>query len=293
MSEYYWDQQIEYLQNTRWLYYNDDYLNFLVRDVWKIDSPVNLVDFGCGFGYLGLKLLPLLPKGSSYTGLEKGTELIQRARENFADLPFPTEFIPCDIETIHMESRYDIALSHAFLLHMTDSKKILQKMIDSVRDQGRVICFEPHWIANASNYALDGVDQSDVMRLGELQKLYELDARRTGKNGNIGMLLPILFSQLGLKDVECRVSDRVNFLDQNMDGVKKDTLYRSLRDEGLGQIPGDLEETIQHLVQRGLTHVEAREQVEAEMRFAAAFSEQSWLTYAPNMKITFGTRYCN
>lgn len=53
MSEYYWDNKIDYLKNTRWLYYNDDYLQFLVRDVWKVSRPVSMIDYGCGFGYLG------------------------------------------------------------------------------------------------------------------------------------------------------------------------------------------------------------------------------------------------
>lgn len=47
MSEYYWDSQVEYLRNTRCLYYNDDYLEFLVKIVWKIDRAVKIIDFGC------------------------------------------------------------------------------------------------------------------------------------------------------------------------------------------------------------------------------------------------------
>lgn len=69
MSGYYWDSKIDYLSRTRWLYYNDDYLEFLVKSVWKITSPVRIIDFGCGYGYLGTKLLPLLPEGSTYTGV--------------------------------------------------------------------------------------------------------------------------------------------------------------------------------------------------------------------------------
>ncbi len=42
---------------VRCLYYNDDYLEFLVKIVWRIDQPVKMIDFGCGYGYLGLKLL--------------------------------------------------------------------------------------------------------------------------------------------------------------------------------------------------------------------------------------------
>lgn len=290
MSEYYWDNMIEYLRNTRWLYYNDDYLDFLIQRVWKIDKPVNIIDFGCGYGYLGLKLLPLLPKGTTYTGIDKGLDLINKAKEIFQGQPYLVDFTVSDVNEIIIDKKYDVAICHAFLLHMEDAKQVLNKMIDSVMDDGRVICFEPHWIAGMSNYALDGVEQSKVIQLGVLQKLFETDSARSGKDGNIGMRLPILFSQLGLKDVECRVSDRVNFLDQNMDEEKKKILFKSLRDEGLGAEPGNLKQTIESLMKRGLTEEEAQQQYESEFRFYKVFSVDSWLTYSPNMKITFGTK---
>jgi SAM-dependent methyltransferase len=288
MSEYYWDNKIEYLKNTRGLYYNDDYLEFLVKSVWKINEPVNIIDYGCGYGYLGLKLLPILPEGSTYTGIDKGNDLINKAKEVFLNQPFSTEFFLGDIEAISIDRKYDIAMCHALLLHMTDSKKVLQKMIDSVLDDGRVICFEPHWIANMSNYNLDDLEQSKVIQLGILQRLYEEDFGRTSKDGNIGIKLPIYLSQLGLKNVECRVSDKVNFLDPNMDLHSKEILFSSLREEGLGEIPGDLEGIINNLINRGLTLDEARDQYEAELLFSKEFGIKSSLTSAPNMKITFG-----
>lgn len=289
MSEYYWDKKVEYLRNTRWLYYNDDYLEFLVREVWKIKGPVNIIDFGCGYGYLGLKLLPLLPEGSTYTGIDKGTELISKAKEIFQELPYTAEFIIGDIEEITVDQKYDIAMSHALLLHMSDSKQILKKMIDSVINKGRLICFESHWIASMSNYSLDGVDLSEIVQLGILQKLFEADSKGNGKDGNIGMQLPIIFSQLGLIDVECRVSDRVNFLDQNMDEEKKKILFHSLKEEGLGLEPGDRDKIIENLINRGLTEEEAQKQYEVEFSLSQKFGVESWFTYSPNMKVTFGT----
>jgi len=228
LSDYYWDDQIEYLKNTRWLYYNDDYLEFLVQRVWKIEKSVDIIDYGCGFGYLGLKLLPLLPEGSTYTGLDKGKELIKQAQDIFSKTSFQTTFIVDDIETVQVKRQYDIAINHAFLLHMTEPITVLQKMIDSVVDEGRIICFEPHWIANMSNYELHGLEQSKIIQLGILQKLFEEDAKRSGKDGNIGMKIPILLSQLGLRNVECRVSDKVNFLDQHMADSDKGKLFHAL-----------------------------------------------------------------
>ncbi|TKH08252.1 class I SAM-dependent methyltransferase, partial [Bacillus wiedmannii] len=54
MEEYDWNSKLAYLKNTRDLYYNDDYVSFLVNMVWKITKPVHIVDYGCGYGYLGL-----------------------------------------------------------------------------------------------------------------------------------------------------------------------------------------------------------------------------------------------
>ncbi|WP_339302871.1 class I SAM-dependent methyltransferase [Paenibacillus sp. FSL R5-0519] len=288
MSDYYWDDQIEYLRNTRWLYYNDDYLEFLVQRVWKIEKSVDLIDYGCGYGYLGLKLLPLLPEGSTYTGLDKGEELIKQAKEIFSKTSYRTTFIVDDIETVQVKRQYDIAISHAFLLHMTEPITVLQKMIDSIVHEGRMICFEPHWMANMSNYELHGLDQSNIIQLGILQKLFEEDIKRNGKDGNIGMKLPILLSQLGLRNVECRVSDKVNFLDQNMPGSDKQKLFHALKEEGLGQKNNARHEVVTQLVERGLHSDEANRQYEAEDVFAREFNESSWLTYAPNMKITSG-----
>lgn len=288
LSDYYWDNQIEYLRNTRWLYYNDDYLEFLVERVWKIKQAVHMIDYGCGFGYMGLKLLPLLPVGSRYTGVDQGSELIKHAKELFAHTSYQAELIEGDIETVQVERTHDIAICHAFLLHMSEPRVVLEKMIGSVVDGGRVICFEPHWIANMASYAIDGMEQSSIMHLGVLQKLYEYGARKSGKDGNIGMKIPTMLSKLGVKGVECRVSDRVNFLDQQMDESDKHTLYNALKEEGLGAVPGNRDEVIAHLIGRGLTSEEAIHQYEAEERFAREFNDHTYMTYAPNMKITSG-----
>ncbi|MDQ0721034.1 hypothetical protein QF049_002295 [Paenibacillus sp. W4I10] len=151
-----------------------------------------------------------------------------------------------------------------------------------------MICFEPHWIANMSNYELHGLEQSKIIQLGILQTLFEEDSKRNSQDGNIGMKIPILLSQLGLINVECRVSDKVNFLDQHMADSDKQKLFHALKEEGLGQKPNARHEVVTQLVERGLNSEEANRQYEAESVFAREFNENSWLTYAPNIKITSG-----
>ncbi len=288
MEPYYWDTQIEYLKRTRDLYYNDDYLNFLVTTVWKISKPVHIVDFGCGFGYLGLKLLPLLPKGSKYTGIDKGQQLINKAKEYFENLPYETEFIVADTNEVQLEGKYDIAVCHAFLLHMSDPKKMLQRMVNSITNGGKIICFEPHWISGMSSYELGGSLQSQIVPLGVLQKLFEESTNKTGKDGNVGAKVPKYLSELGVKNIECRVSDKVNFLHADQDQLEKEKLFYSLKEDGVGGEPVEKDQFIESLMKRGVTVKESQEQFEAELLFSQVFHIDSSFIYAPNMKITFG-----
>lgn len=288
MSGYYWDSKIDYLSRTRWLYYNDDYLEFLVKSVWKITSPVRIIDFGCGYGYLGTKLLPLLPEGSTYTGVDAGNKLIDHAKDVYKNAPFKTEFVLGDIQEMDFERKYDIAVCHAFLLHMENPKEILQKMIGCLVDPGRIICFEPHWISGMASYYLDGHNSSDVVQLGILQKLFERDAQRSGKDGNVGIKIPVYLSQLGVRQIECRVSDKVNFLDPNSEVWKKDALYSSLKEDGFGADPGEEEPFIANLVSRGATYEDAQNEYNLELFLSKVFMNDTFLTYAANMKITTG-----
>lgn len=292
METYDWNSKLAYLKNTRDLYYNSDYVSFLVNSVWKISEPVHVVDYGCGYGYLGLLLMPLLPKGSKYTGIDSGETLLAEARELFHLLPYETEFLEENATEIELNDTYDIAICHAFLLHMSLSKTMLQKMIHSVKRGGKIICFEPHWISNMSSYFLNGENQSEIIRLGALQKLFEIDTQRSGKDGNIGMKIPMFLSEIGVKNIQCRVSDKVNFLDSNMQHNDKQSLYHSLKEEGIAGDSGDKQQFIERLMDRGLTNDDALAQYKAELNFFRAFHLHSSLVYAPNMKITFGDVEC-
>ncbi|MES9780985.1 class I SAM-dependent methyltransferase [Bacillus thuringiensis] len=292
METYDWNSKLAYLKNTRDLYYNIDYVSFLVNSVWKISEPVHVVDYGCGYGYLGLLLMPLLPEGSKYTGIDSGETLLAEARELFRSLPYESEFLEGDAIEIELNDTYDIAICHAFLLHMTTPETMLQKMIHSVKKGGKIICFEPHWISNMASYLLDGEKQSEFIQLGVLQKLFENDTQRNGKDGNIGMKIPIYLSELGVKNIECRVSDKVNFLDSNMHHNDKNDLYQSLKEEGIAGDPGDKQQFVERLIAKGLTYDDALAQYEAELRFFKIFHVHSSLVYAPNMKITFGDIVC-
>jgi SAM-dependent methyltransferase len=88
----FWDEASEYLSDCYLLQDNDDYLEFLVNKVWGLKESCRLIESGCGAGKMGMKLLPLLPPGSTYTGIDQSTALIAKARQAWARAPFQAEF---------------------------------------------------------------------------------------------------------------------------------------------------------------------------------------------------------
>ncbi|WP_141136788.1 hypothetical protein [Paenibacillus herberti] len=110
-----------------------------------------------------------------------------------------------------------------------------------------LVAFETHWISNNASFYFEGIEQSRAIPLGLLQELFERDVRRTGKDGNIGLKLPLYFHRLGLKDVQCRASDKVNIYDPTVDQEKTSELYEAIKFHH----PGEREPFVQQLVERG------------------------------------------
>src|SRR5580693_4112359 len=106
-----WDGQFERLSATRSMYHNEDYWRFLVREVWRIDRrPCRIVDFGCGYGWAGLFLLPMLAAGSEYVGLDRSETLLARGRALFAESPYRACLIRADATAAPLpDGHFDIA----------------------------------------------------------------------------------------------------------------------------------------------------------------------------------------
>ena len=56
-----WDDKFEYLNASRPLCHNEDYWQFLVHEVWRLNEKSRrVVDFGCGFGRVAMLAWPQL-----------------------------------------------------------------------------------------------------------------------------------------------------------------------------------------------------------------------------------------
>lgn len=292
MTAFTWDDKAEYLLKTRKAMFNDDYLAFLVERVWKLDRPVSMIDFGCGLGFLGMKLLPLLPEGSSYTGVDSSAKLLEEARGLFADSPYQVNFICADIlETEPEDNAFDISVCQALLLHMREPKNAIKKMMGAVKPGGIVLGIEPHWNGAMASLHVHELDMLKCVDLGFLQRLYEHDSLNTGRDGNIGLKLPVYLRELGLRDVQSRLSDAVCYLHPDLEDGVKDNLYGVLVADGYTKPPRDIEGMVCRLMERGAAEPAARAEFQREKHLAEQLRDHGLdfnTVFAYHMIISWG-----
>ena len=209
----YWEKRLEYLKRTRKTMWNDDYFRFLVRDVWKIDRPVSVLDCGCGYGSLGEMLMPLLPEGSKYVGVDFATSMIETAKANFEDSNIEAKFVLADIMEYEPTERYDMVISQALLRHVDNGEIFLRKMANMVRSGGILVSMECNREFEADGLYIRGMEYMRLCQHDGLKKLWQTELEMQNRDYSIAMKIPHYMKAAGLKNVSCRMNDRVTYLE--------------------------------------------------------------------------------
>ncbi|MBN2004507.1 MAG: methyltransferase domain-containing protein [Anaerolineae bacterium] len=234
--EGYWDNADEYLRQCFILQHNADYLEFLVTRVWRLDQACRFAEFGCGAGKMGLHFMPLLAEGSSYTGIDKSQSLVSKARQIWADKPWPSEFHEGSIyETPFTADSFDVTMTHTVLMHVPYPEKVLAEMIRVTKPGGLVIACEANRNAHTALLHIDEANHQEAVPLELFQTINRETLTRTGVDHNIGIKVPVLMHKAGLKQIQIRVSDAVRFLYPPVDTDDKKRLFKAICDEGYGQ----------------------------------------------------------
>ena len=288
-----WDDKFDYLKLTRSLYLNIDYLQFLVEKVWKITKKVDVVDFGCGYGYLGLVLMPLLPEGSTYTGVDISEELINKGREIFKSVSFNHKFIVSSANGVpEKDDTFDIAICNSVLMHIPEPDAVLAEMKRITKNNGMIISCESNWNAVNALMYIDGIKKSNITDLGFLQILFERVHEKTKTDGNIGMKMPVIMARNNIKNIQARISDAVRIILADETSEEQDSIYASLQSDGFGtELNDELKAgKINCFMELGFSREEATEYLEKEIKLNEIFRNRSELNmvYAAAMTFCFG-----
>ncbi len=217
----YWDSRLAYLKASRKSFWNEDYLQFLVEKVWKIEKPVEILDCGCGFGYMGKILLPFLPEGSSYTGIDFSRNMIDEGERLFRELGYPGSFICDDFRTYQFKKQYDLVISQAAMRHATKPQEFLRKMVSLARSGGMVVAVDINREFESDGFYVDGLDYQALCARNGMRKMWKKELACEDRDYAIGIRLPIMMQEEGLVSVDVRMNDKVSFVSPQRAGYEE------------------------------------------------------------------------
>jgi len=205
----YWNKNRELIKIWKTLYWNDDYFEFLVRDVWKLRRPVNILDFACGYGYLGMKFLPLLSKGSSYTGIELDEGQIKEAEHYFSGTSYDYNFINENIYHYIPEKKYDLVVALFLLSYMPNPEQLILKMKESLKPGGIILLMDVNMEVEQAGYFSGLEKQENGMMRPDFIPSWEYEAAHHKRDYRMGTKIPYMLKKAGLKNIHARISDQV------------------------------------------------------------------------------------
>jgi transcriptional regulator with XRE-family HTH domain len=280
------------LYKNRKYFWNDDYLEFLVSNVWKVELPVDIIDFRCCEGYLGQQLLEILPKGSSYTGIDN-EYFTDKAKQKFANAGYNTNFLVSDIYSFEADKKYDIAIIQAGLRHMNRPMEVLKKMIASVKKGGLIICVDVNREFENDGLYIDDIDYSYLCTTFDFHKIWEKELESEGRDYAIGMRLPFYMRQLGLHDIDIRMNDKALLVNPDRKDYEE-TIQDFIDIHGLGKSfnMSNCENTIEYFMNRGVDRAQAEAYIKMKAQVADYFKKQGNKSFlqVQGLLITYGKK---
>ena len=276
----FWNQKLEYLVRTRKGYWNDDYARFLVSQVWKLDQAVSVLDCGCGYGFLGLLLLPYLPEGSTYTGIDFAEDLIQEGRSIFKNQGREATFINKNVMEYSAENRYDVVVCQAVLRHLDNPMAFIKKMITFAKPGGYVVCIDVNREFECCGLYIDGMDYQELCRHEGLEKKWRTELTMQGRDYAVAIRTAHMMQKLGLVDVDVRMNDKVEFVtaqSANYEEIKED--FIAYNDWTSGICEDEKDKLIRHLLTHGLSRKEAEDYCDRNIEIAKFFLDNPTAGY--------------
>jgi transcriptional regulator with XRE-family HTH domain len=266
-----WNGKTDKLYKNRKYFWNDDYLRFLVKNVWHIESPVDVIEFRCGEGHLGMKLLEILPKGSTYTGVDN-QYFTNKAKLNFNNTDLNVKFIVSDLYSLEIDKKYDIAISQAALRHMNKPMEVLKNMVASVKKGGLVACVDVNREFENDGIYIDDISYDYLCTAFDFHKVWKKELEQEGRDYAIGMRLPFYMQQLGLHDIDIRMNDKVMYVNPHMKDYEEKTQdFTEINGWDKAYTISRQEETIELFMSRGIDRAEAEAYIKMHSKIAEHF----------------------
>lgn len=214
-SKKYWEQQMECTKDWKLFYFNDDYLEFLVKKVWRFDGPIDMLDCACGYGYLAEKIFPYLPEGSTYTGFDASEMYLEEGRKRFGKENPAIQFVKGNILDYKSPKKYDLVISQMILSYLPDPESAIDRMLQALKPGGMLAAIDISLPLAEDGFFIARGNKPYKPNIPNPNKVWEHMQRQGTMNIQTGTEMAFLFRKKGLRHVDARLSDKVFIYDGN------------------------------------------------------------------------------
>ena len=287
----YWSGRLEFLQRSRKYMWNQDYLEFLVKKVWRLEQPVKLLDCGCGYGAMAGLLYPLLPEQSSYVGVEQSEKLTEEGRKLYGSSR--AQFVCGDFLDYEPKEQFDVVFAQALLRHVGRPEEFVEKMVSCCKKGGLVVCVDVDRELESDGLYIEGMDYAELCARPGFRKLWKTELEKQDRDYAVGIRMPELLRRAGLCEVECRMSDRVSFLSPQMPDYEAALAdFKRIHGWDAG-MQTDEEAVIGRFMNHGMTRQEAEDYCRKQRKIRDFLQEKEMevsIVETKGLLVTFGRK---
>lgn len=157
-------------------------------------------------------LLPYLPEGSSYTGIDFAEDLIKQGKVLFESQKLEAELLCENVFDYSVENHYDFVVCQAVLRHLDNPSAFIQKMIQFAKPDGYVVCIDANREFECCGLYIDGMDYQELCRHEGLEKKWQTELAMQGRDYAVAIRTAHIMQKLGLVNVDVRMNDKVEFI---------------------------------------------------------------------------------
>lgn len=289
-TDEFWNEKLSFLIRQEEISRNDDYFEFLIKNVWKINEPIDVLDLGCGYGYIGLSLLKYLPKGSTYTGVDFSENLLQYGKKLFQEKQLPVTFIQEDLFNYKTKKKYDIALCQGVFRHYGTSEAILKKMYELTKKGGLIVSMDINREIELDGIYIDGMDYDKLCSRNGCRRHWLAEYKNGDRDYAAAMRSAHRMYQLGIKNIEVRLNDKVSFFSPDQTDYDKN-ISNMMEFNALWYNESE-QEVIERLMNHGMTRREALSYYQRgqEINDFLKNNPKATVTWLRGKLITFGRK---
>ena len=199
-------------------WWNFDQLELCARRIGLDDRVRTVLDVGAGVGHWGRLVQHLLSPEATLVGIDREPQWVEEATRNAAaeGLADRFSYTQASAEDLPFEdASFDLVTCQTLLIHVADPRAVIREMLRVTKPGGLLLVSEPN------NRALTLLDSSVTAGSGVEERLDYVRFYLTCEQGKIalgegdnsvGDLVPMMFADEGLEDVQAYTADKVAFV---------------------------------------------------------------------------------